>query len=233
MLLDLLVIALIIMFCIVSYNRGLVIALYKLFGGIISLVLAFFLYKIVASALGMTELPALISEFVAGYLVNLDIVEGVQAQAAEIRENLAFLPDAIVNMIIQNNNYEVYSVLEVNNLIDYVAVSIGNLIINAISIVIAWILSTIGLSIVVSGVDLVTKLPVLNVVNKLAGAVIGFINIILIIWIFCLIVPFLIEMPSLVWFRDMWETSFILQWFYNNNFLLDYLTSLTVNYSHL
>ncbi len=226
--LDLLLIIVVFLFCKVSYNRGLVVAIYKLFGGLISLVLALFLYPVIGKFLSMTTLATTITDFISGVLANLHIVEGVQSQAAAIRDALTFLPDPIVELIVQNNNYEVYSVLGVNNLLDYIAVYTTTLAINAISIVIAWIVAHIGLAILVGGVDLITKLPLLNAVNKLGGAVIGLVNAVLIIWFICLIVPFVIESPSLAALKSMWESSWIWQWFYHHNLILDYISSLTL-----
>ncbi|OON99898.1 MAG: hypothetical protein ATN35_10155 [Epulopiscium sp. Nele67-Bin004] len=226
--LDLIGIFFIVALCYRAYNRGLIVSVYKLTSVFISFGVAVICYPVVSAMLRLTLIDETIEKYIGDLLINLDLVEGVQSQANALTEYLYMMPDPLVDILIQNNNKEVYAIFGANNIIDYISSYIANMAINVFSVIIVIIIVKIGIAFFVSGADLIAQLPVLRTVNSWGGIVLGFAEAIVVIWLFCLVIPFLTVSPQCEWLTLMWESSIFVRWFYDNNFLFDYMIGLTL-----
>lgn len=222
---DLIIVAIILITACIAAKVGFIRTVYQLLSSAIALVIAFFIYPIIEQILKFTPLYEGIKTWIREILPEVGNV-GLQAQASMIEDTLKWMPDFITNQIVKNNNPEVYQLLGVSNLIEYIVTSVANLCIMGIALVICFIVVKVGLTVAIGILDLVAKLPILKTANKWAGFVVGIIKGVFIIWIICLIIPFLIMIPQFGELKALVEQSFLMQLFYNHNFILQIITSI-------
>lgn len=98
------------------------------------------------------------------------------------------LPDNLKEMLLENNNAEAYSFLNVSGFYDYVGAYLANVIVSAMAYLITFLLVWTVLRVVLVACDIMAMLPVLHGVNKLAGAALGAAEAVILIWIAFLLV---------------------------------------------
>ncbi|MCX7715422.1 MAG: CvpA family protein [Clostridia bacterium] len=69
--------------------------------------------------------------------------------------------------------------------------------------------------------DAVFKLPVLNFVNKSAGAVVGIINALLIIYVLCALIMLVTPVDKMTQMNEIMEKTVFAKHFYENNLLME------------
>ena len=223
--LDLIIIVTIAITAIIAAKVGLIRTVYQFFSSIIALVLAFFIYPVLETILKLTPLYVSIQDGVRGILPEVGNI-GLQGQAKLIRESFNWMPEFLIDKLIENNNPEIYNLLGVSTLIDYIVTSIANICIMAIALLICFVVIKIALTIGVGILDLVAKLPILKTANTWGGFIVGIIKGMLIVWIICLIIPFLIMLPQFSGLEALVEQSYLMNLFYNNNIILEVIMSL-------
>lgn len=77
------------------------------------------------------------------------------------------LPDLLRKNLEENNNAETYAALSVDTMTEYVSGYLARTVINGLSYVLAYILSTIMIRLIVYVLNLIAGLPVLKTANKL------------------------------------------------------------------
>ncbi|WP_279000080.1 CvpA family protein [[Clostridium] scindens] len=107
-----------------------------------------------------------------------EIPRDVQVAAIE----KADLPDVFKNLLSVNNNSEIYKELGVDAFAQYVGSYLARLIINIVAFLCTFVLITIVLRAIVFALDIVSNLPVLGFINRLAGGAIGVIGALVIVW---------------------------------------------------
>lgn len=108
-----------------------------------------------------------------------------------------------------------------NDLITQAAESTTSSVINILSIVFLYIAIRIALFFLLKIINLVFKLPVLKSVNKLLGALVGAVNALFIVYILCAGLIWFVPNDSSETIKDAVSKTYITQYFYNNNKLLD------------
>ncbi len=88
--------------------------------------------------------------------------------------NLLNIPDVLKMMLKENNNIEGFGRVGATTFNEYVSGMLANVVLNILIFIILLIVVTIVLAVVVNILDLVAKLPFLNMTNKLAGSLLGF-----------------------------------------------------------
>ena len=101
------------------------------------------------------------------------------------------LPDLLRKNLEENNNAETYAALSVGTMTEYVSGYLARTVINGLSYVLAYILSTITIQLIVYVLNLIAGLPVLKTANKLTGGAVGFLKGIVFIWIAFLVLTVL------------------------------------------
>ena len=101
------------------------------------------------------------------------------------------LPDLLRKNLEENNNAETYAALSVDTMTEYVSGYLARTVINGLSYVLAYILSTIMIRLIVYVLNLIAGLPVLKTANKLTGGAVGFLKGIVFIWIAFLVLTVL------------------------------------------
>ena len=180
---DIILAAILLLFAIFGYRRGLVKTLYRLVSFFIAIFIAWTLYPHVADFLRQTALFPTIQNAIAN---TLNLEEYVRNQAATgsaaIIDNLP-LPAALQQLLHNNYNPDMFEILRVSTLEEYISGFFANIIINAIAIVAVYLLTIIILTVVGAALDIVSKLPVINTLNRLSGFVVGLILGGVVIWL--------------------------------------------------
>lgn len=219
--LDLVVIILLFIFGAIGYKRGLLDAILSLLGSVGSLILAFIVYPVVNMVLKLTPLYTGINEWVTEKVGNINFGTGVQTQGNAITQQITWLPQFMNEQLVRNNNTEVYELLGVKNIVDYVSLSITNIIIAMVALLITWVL----LKVILTGSlrtigKMIAKLPVISSLNRLGGLVLGIIKGLLTLWIIGLMIPLVMTIPSYEMIGNYIEASILTKWLYENNLVI-------------
>lgn len=108
-----------------------------------------------------------------------------------------------------------------NDLILEAAQSTTASIINILSIVILYVGIRILLFFGLKIINMIFKLPVLKSINKLAGAAIGVVNALFVIYIICAAMIWFVPNNNSQLIKETIDNTYITKHFYNNNMLLE------------
>lgn len=130
--------------------------------------------------------------------ISSSVLDGLRqgnAEAAEILEGEeipreiqisaiegADFPKIFKDILLDNNNSEMYEELGAGTFAQYIAKSVAKLILNVLSFVVVFVIVTIVVRAVVFALDIVANLPVLGFFNRLAGGVLGAVGALIIVW---------------------------------------------------
>ncbi len=136
------------------------------------------------------------------------------------------LPGLFKAELLENNNHEVYSLMEVDTFSRYVTGYLVSQIMNLAVYILMFIVIFGALEIIATCLDIVARLPILSGVNKLAGAALGGAEGLIFLWLaFLLITAF----STTEWgmnLNRMIESSSWLSFLYDNNLLAKFVMSL-------
>ena len=113
-----------------------------------------------------------------------EIPREMQTQAIQ----QADLPNVFKSLLAVNNNSEIYQQLGVETFAQYVGSYLAKLIINIVAFLITFVLISIILRTIVFALDIVSSLPGVGIVNRLAGGVIGMVGAMVIVWTLYIII---------------------------------------------
>lgn len=108
----------------------------------------------------------------------------------QVMENME-LPDLLKNALVENNTAETYRYLAVSTFTEYISDSLAVMAVNGISFLISFVLSAAVIKLLGFILNVLTKLPVINGINKIAGSAVGGIKCIIFIWIAFLVLTLL------------------------------------------
>lgn len=134
------------------------------------------------------------------------------------------IPQVIKNMLINHNNEESYESLDVSTFQEYLVGSISTLLLNAISFLVAVILVNVALRVAFMLLNIFANLPVIGLANRLAGAALGLVEALFLLWLFFLIltVAQTSDMGSSI--MTTINNSPLLSWLYESNLFLRIVT---------
>ena len=132
------------------------------------------------------------------------------------------IPAQMKNLLVENNNIEVYKIMGVEFFRDYVGGYLADLILRAAVFLVLFLVVYIGLQILMVWLDLIARLPIISGINKLAGGILGGVQAMIFIWIACLILTMFsrTELGGIA--LSQVDQSPWLSWIYDHN-LLSYL----------
>lgn len=134
------------------------------------------------------------------------------------------LPDTFQQLLLANNNDEIYRALGVTSFTDYVGSYMARIIANIISFIVLVIVVSIVLKLVLKALGLVGKIPVVGSINRLAGAVIGIAVGLIVVWILFLLITLSYSTSvGQTCYQYIIETPFLKN-IYDHNILLNTLT---------
>lgn len=181
----LVVIALIVAACFQGYQKGLIKELVSAFFMIFSILIVWGINPCVNTFIReytpvYEQIRERCSETVT---TQLEGKTGINREEQnQIVENLN-IPDLLKQNLINNNTVETYRYLAVSSFTDYVADSLAVMVVNGLSFLLSYFISALGLRLICYVLGILSKLPVINGLNKLAGAVVGGGKCVIFIWI--------------------------------------------------
>lgn len=189
--------------------------------GIVRMILyvATLVFTIVLTGILLRPVGMLLKENTSLYQnIETSVAEVIRAHELVDMESLKELP------------YPEYMLEEVEeaidgsgNLTDMAAAVVANQIFNAIVYICLNIVVYIIIRIVIGTFDVVTKLPVIKELNKLAGFAVGLMEGVLLVWLLCLALQ---ACGSESWAQETFvqiNDSSFLSWIYNHNLLAGYM----------
>lgn len=147
---------------------------------------------------------------------ELQINIQLPAQQREAIEALK-LPEQMKEALLQNNNNEIYSLLGVDAFVDYLGASLANMVLNLIGSIILFLVVFLAIRFLIRGLDLIAKLPILSGINQIAGAVLGGLQGLFVLWIAGLVVKAFAATPWAQVVLLQIESSIWLRFLYHNN----------------
>lgn len=93
------------------------------------------------------------------------------------------LPESIKKLLLENNNNEIYEMMGVGEFANYIGTYLANMVIRAIVSVVLFLTCSVAIHIMIRWLNLLTRLPIISGLNKIAGAVLGLAQGFLILWV--------------------------------------------------
>ncbi len=203
-----------------AYNRGFFLSLFGLLSWVISLVLAYAIYPFVTKFLWSWQwFSGGITDFISR---SMDLGSFIPPDTLKAQTDMISslpLPGFLTDTLLANNNPEFYKALNVDNIKDYLAGSIARICIDIIALVLVFMLVMLLMRIIVRSLNILTKLPVINTVNKYVGLIFGFLQGTIIIWILLILMICFISNKDVANLFQMLQTSSLAKFFHENNIL--------------
>lgn len=155
-------------------------------------------------------------------LKQAELSRNEQIQALE----QANIPEFFKELLIKNNNQEVYDVLNVSNFIDYIGKFIAKTVIQIVVFIILLIVLTMITRIILYTLDIVSSLPVLGGLNRLLGAVLGLVFAYIIIEVILLVVMLVNTAQGSGELLLGIQENLFLKYLYEHNYILELASKL-------
>lgn len=184
-----------------------------------------------------------VSPYINNYMRNNDkIYEGISSKVEKMlpfsekevidEEQEGFiqelsLPQSIKDSLMKNNTVEVYKEMAIDNFQDYVSSYLTGVILNAMAFIITFVVVLILLWVICFALNLISKLPLLNQINKTAGLVAGLVHGLVVVWIFFILLTVFGSTEPGQKALEMIGQDQTLSFIYNNNYLLKFITNIT------
>lgn len=136
------------------------------------------------------------------------------------------LPKAIKNALIENNNKETYAAMAVKSFKEYICASIARVVVNAAVFLAVMLVILISMAILCEALNIISKLPIINGMNKTAGLFAGLLQGIVIVWIGCIILTMFSGTKFGQTLFTMINENQFLSIIYNNNLFLKFITNI-------
>jgi Colicin V production protein. len=137
------------------------------------------------------------------------------------------LPKPIKDALIENNNADAYKKLAVKSFKDYIKGYVTGIVINALAFSLTFIVILILLWVISIALDIISKLPLLNQINKLAGLVAGFVHGVILVWLLFIILTVFSSSEIGQKAMVMISENQFLSLLYNYNYLLNFVIGAT------
>ena len=163
------------------------------------------------------DLPALAEQLSGG--------EISRQEQAQIIEN-SDVPEIFKEYLQENNNKEIYSMIGADSFADYIAKGITRLIIQILTAVVLFFVISAALKIIMYILDVVSWLPIIGGINRIAGAALGLVMALIYIWIVFLVFTLLYTTPAGEEIFAQINGNAFLRFLYQNNYILKILMGL-------
>ena len=130
------------------------------------------------------------------------------------------VPDLLKNNLILNNTQEMYKRLLVSVFEEYISAYLAKTAINAMSFVMLFVILFIAFKILLVVVDVISKITIKKGLNKTAGAFLGLIEALIVVWVFFFAVVMFIGYDSGSKLLSMISSSKFLSLLFNYNVLI-------------
>lgn len=179
-------------------------------------------------------------EELSKYGISSSILDGLKAgsvqeviEEAEVPRDMqvaaiesARLPEVFKNLLSANNNDEIYQELGVESFAQYVGQFLAKLVINVVSFLCTFLVVTIITRAVIFALDFVADLPMLGMVNRIAGGAIGIVCALVIVWTLFIIVTLMYVASFGTVIYDMIQDNGMLRILYEYNPVMQLATKM-------
>ena len=141
-------------------------------------------------------------------------------EQTELIENLP-LPEFLQDILLDYNNEEGYQGLGVSTFQDYLVGFIAPGILNVAAFLVSVLIVHLLLWLSISALSILTNLPVIRVVNRVAGLALGLLQALLVLWLAFLILSLVSGTGIGMQLMKMVESSNWLNWLYQSNLFLE------------
>lgn len=208
------VIAVLALSALYGYKRGFIHIVLSMVAMIVTFVLAALLTVPVSAMISSaTPLDENIEKSVSSLVADANVVDVTSIS------NLN-LPEQIEEILVEGASGAVGGFAE------YVVDTVSDLILKAIVFFVLIIVIYIIVRIVILMLDFISKLPVINSINKTGGLIVGLVQGLLIVWIGCLVVT---AFSDKAWAQEVFaqiNANPLLTFIYNNNLIIFIVTKL-------
>jgi len=133
------------------------------------------------------------------------------------------LPQVFQELILENNNNEIYESLGVTNFGEYLVSYFSKLVVNIISFLVTFLIVTIALRTIIYMLGIISDLPVIGGLNRIAGGALGLAKGLIIVWVvFAIITVAYDTVIGAACMQNIQENEF-LKFIYDNNILMNYM----------
>ena len=211
-----------------GYQTGLIKTVFALVSLIVSIIVASIVSPVVSKSLQENKE---VTDYMHEKLENVipyNEEEKIEKSSEETKyiEELK-LPKCIKTTLLENNHKEVYKALGAKNFHEYIIGLLTVVIINTISYALCFLVVWMILFIVSRILNVVSKLPLVNEINKLAGLLAGIISGVVKIWIFFIAITLFSTSSVGVNIFEQINQSPLLSFLYDNNILMQWITNIT------
>ena len=163
-------------------------------------------------------------EYISKHIKEEVNFKSEQLQGEAIKE--LKLPKTIQDRLISDNNPDVKLNLGADTFTEYLAKSLTDMLIESRSVIVLFVLLKVILRIVVMVLDIVSKLPVINGLNKSLGGAVGIVEGILIIWGACIFLTAASGTEIGQKIFSAISSNKVLSFIYNKNVLLNFMKNI-------
>lgn len=169
-----------------------------------------------------TEIDETIKDKCIESLVPKEIAE---TETISLQEQIdliehAEIPELFRKALVENNNSEGYAMLGVESFADYIGSAVARTTINIMAFLVTFLLLTILARMTLFTLDVITKIPVVHGLNQWAGAGLGIVMGIILVWILFMLITLFRNTPlGTECFRQIQSNRF-LSVLYQMNFIL-------------
>lgn len=130
------------------------------------------------------------------------------------------IPDSLKDNLQINNTAEMYRQLLVSAFEEYVSAYLAKTVVKVAGFVVAFIVLIIAFKILLRVVDIISRIPIIRGINEFIGACLGFVEALVIVWVFFFALVMFIGNDSGAALFGMISDSKLLTLLFNTNMLL-------------
>lgn len=160
-----------------------------------------------------------VNEYLGGGQEQEEAAQPDRITQTELIENLP-VPQVLKDMLLNYNNDEGYKSLQVTNFQDYLIQFTATVILNVISFVAAVIVVQLLLWVAIAALDILSHLPLIGFLNRLAGLLLGLLQALFFIWIFYLVLSMASATQWGLQLMAMVQESRLLSYLYDSNLFM-------------
>ena len=219
--LDLIIIAVLALSMYIGYRRGLIGAVFRLLSFALSIILAIYLYPIIADWLRTTPVYTALRDYI---IRTMGLEHVVQAHATELIANLPV--PALLRRALLQQTPEAYELLGIYAIESHIASFFAGMAINIISMILVFFAVRLILGILSGMLDLVGRLPVVRHFNRGGGLLLGALQGVIIIWIGLAVINLFFLDPTRPELMSLLNESLLAGWIYDHNPIMTFLADI-------
>ncbi len=136
------------------------------------------------------------------------------------------IPEFLKTALIDNNHLEMKEEIGVTSFYDYVSTYLARMIVNAIGFMVTFLVLSLIFHVTLLLMNMVMKLPGLNMVNRIGGALFGFLEALLVVWVVFVIIDLIVGTKAGAQLIAQIDDSRILSVIYEKNIVSHFLENL-------